>query len=213
MSRTHRKLLDGIERSVTPSLLTHAHTHIHHTHSPFSPYPSPLPLRAFFYFPLLPPHTLPSSSLTLSPPLPTPRADSVTWNPHKSLNVPLQCSAILLQHNGVLQNCNSTRADYLFQQDKVNRVYEYTRVYNNIQEYARVYRSIQEYTGVYKRIQEYTGVCKSIQKVYTRYTRVYKLMVFLAGSHNQPYIPVKLSNLNLVWCEDGQDRRGCMNEI
>ena len=165
MSRTHRKLLDGIERSVTPSLLTHAHTHIHHTHSPFSPYPSPLPLRAFFYFPLLSPHTLPSSSLTLSPPLPTPRADSVTWNPHKSLNVPLQCSAILLQHNGVLQNCNSTRADYLFQQDKVNRVckniQEYARVYKNIQEYARVCKNIQEYTRVYERytqgIQEYTS--------------------------------------------------------
>ena len=102
---------------------------------------------------LSPPH--PSHSpLTLSPPPPTPRADSVTWNPHKSLNVPLQCSAILLQHNGVLQNCNSTRADYLFQQDKVNRVYR------SIQEYTRVYKSIQEYTGS---MQEYTN---GIHKVY-----------------------------------------------
>ena len=150
MSRTHRKLLDGIERSVTPSLLTHAHTHIHHTHSSF---------------PYVHSSTFPSSPLTLSPPPPTPRADSVTWNPHKSLNVPLQCSAILLQHNGVLQNCNSTRADYLFQQDKVNRVckniQEYARVYKNIQEYARVCKNIQEYTRVYERytqgIQEYTS--------------------------------------------------------
>ena len=198
MSRTHRKLLDGIERSVTPSLLTHAHTHIHHTHSSF---------------PYVHSSTFPSSSFTLSPPPPTPRADSVTWNPHKSLNVPLQCSAILLQHNGVLQNCNSTRADYLFQQDKVNRVYEYTRVYKNIQEYTGVYKNIQEYARVYKSIQEYTGVCKSIRKVYTRYTRVYKLMVFLVGSQNQLYIPVKLSNLILVWCENGQDMRGCINEF
>ena len=187
MSRTHRKLLDGIERSVTPSLLTPAHTHIDPLLSFFSPHPSSCILPPS----LLTPHTHPSHSpLTLSPPPPTPRADSVTWNPHKSLNVPLQCSAILLQHNGVLQNCNSTRADYLFQQDKVNRVYK------SIQEYTRVYKSIQE---VYKSIQEYT--------------RVYKLMVFLAGSQNQLYIPVKLSNLTLVWCEDGQDMRGCMNEF
>ena len=126
MSRTHRKLLDGIERSVTPSLLTPAHTHtlIPSFHS------SPLILH---HFPYVYSSTFPSSPLTLSPPPPTPRADSVTWNPHKSLNVPLQCSAILLQHNGVLQNCNSTRADYLFQQDKVNTVYKYTRVYKSIQ--------------------------------------------------------------------------------
>ena len=49
-----------------------------------------------------------------------PRADSVTWNPHKSLGVPLQCSAFLTKHEGLLQGCNSTKADYLFQQDKVS---------------------------------------------------------------------------------------------
>uniref|UniRef100_A0A674P5Y8 Glutamate decarboxylase 1 n=1 Tax=Takifugu rubripes TaxID=31033 RepID=A0A674P5Y8_TAKRU len=42
------------------------------------------------------------------------RANSVTWNPHKMMGVPLQCSAIL----GLLQGCNSMCAGYLFQQDK-----------------------------------------------------------------------------------------------
>ena len=48
------------------------------------------------------------------------RADSVTWNPHKSLGVPLQCSAFLTTHEGLLASCNSTKASYLFQQDKVS---------------------------------------------------------------------------------------------
>uniref|UniRef100_A0A672T699 Glutamate decarboxylase 1 n=1 Tax=Sinocyclocheilus grahami TaxID=75366 RepID=A0A672T699_SINGR len=41
-------------------------------------------------------------------------ANSVTWNPHKMMGVPLQCSAIL----GLLQGCNSMCAGYLFQPDK-----------------------------------------------------------------------------------------------
>ena len=48
------------------------------------------------------------------------RADSVTWNPHKSLGVPLQCSAFLTRHHDLLLKSNSTKANYLFQQDKVN---------------------------------------------------------------------------------------------
>ena len=155
--------------SPPPSSHLHTHTLIPSFHLPLSFITCPTCI-----LPLSPPHHS-HSPLTLSPPPPTPRADSVTWNPHKSLNVPLQCSAILLQHNGVLQNCNSTRADYLFQQDKVNTVYrsiqEYTRVYKSVQEYTRVYKSIQEYTRVYKSIQVYTRVCKSIRMVYTRYTQ------------------------------------------
>uniref|UniRef100_A0A7N6AVM8 Glutamate decarboxylase 2 n=1 Tax=Anabas testudineus TaxID=64144 RepID=A0A7N6AVM8_ANATE len=42
------------------------------------------------------------------------RANSVTWNPHKMMSVPLQCSALL----GLMQNCNQMHACYLFQQDK-----------------------------------------------------------------------------------------------
>ncbi|XP_038044200.1 glutamate decarboxylase 1-like isoform X2 [Patiria miniata] len=46
------------------------------------------------------------------------RADSVTWNPHKLMGVLLQCSAILIKEDGILEDCNSMRAPYLFQQDK-----------------------------------------------------------------------------------------------
>ncbi|XP_041040090.1 glutamate decarboxylase 1 [Carcharodon carcharias] len=46
------------------------------------------------------------------------RANSVTWNPHKMLGVPLQCSAILIHAKGLLLNCNKMCAQYLFQDDK-----------------------------------------------------------------------------------------------
>ncbi|XP_073726788.1 glutamate decarboxylase 1b isoform X1 [Misgurnus anguillicaudatus] len=46
------------------------------------------------------------------------RANSVTWNPHKMMGVPLQCSAILVREKGILQGCNSMSAGYLFQPDK-----------------------------------------------------------------------------------------------
>lgn len=46
------------------------------------------------------------------------RANSLSWNPHKSLGVPLQCSMFLVRQKGLLHACNSTQAQYLFQQDK-----------------------------------------------------------------------------------------------
>ncbi|XP_030629393.1 glutamate decarboxylase 1 [Chanos chanos] len=46
------------------------------------------------------------------------RASSVTWNPHKMMGVPLQCSAILVKKKGLLQSCNQLNAEYLFQPDK-----------------------------------------------------------------------------------------------
>lgn len=46
------------------------------------------------------------------------RSDSLAWNPHKSLGVPLQCSMLLVRQKGILHECNSTQAQYLFQQDK-----------------------------------------------------------------------------------------------
>ncbi|TRY99848.1 hypothetical protein DNTS_021946 [Danionella cerebrum] len=46
------------------------------------------------------------------------RANSVTWNPHKMMGVPLQCSVILVREKGLLQSCNSMCAGYLFQPDK-----------------------------------------------------------------------------------------------
>nr|CAD7430262.1 unnamed protein product [Timema monikensis] len=65
------------------------------------------------------------------------RSDSVSWNPHKMLGAPLQCSAFLIKEKftnyfsksvsvythynlfqGLLHQCNSASATYLFQQDK-----------------------------------------------------------------------------------------------
>lgn len=45
-------------------------------------------------------------------------ADSVSFNPHKTMGVPLQCSLFLVKEKGFLDACNSSHADYLFQQDK-----------------------------------------------------------------------------------------------
>lgn len=46
------------------------------------------------------------------------RTDSLAWNPHKSLGVPLQCSMFLIREKGALHECNAAAAQYLFQQDK-----------------------------------------------------------------------------------------------
>ncbi|XP_033330347.1 glutamate decarboxylase-like protein black isoform X1 [Megalopta genalis] len=45
-------------------------------------------------------------------------ADSVTWNPHKLLAAPQQCSTLLLRHQGLLQAAHGSKASYLFQPDK-----------------------------------------------------------------------------------------------
>jgi len=47
-------------------------------------------------------------------------ADSVTWNPHKMMGLPLQCSAINTKHLGLLQEAHAANAAYLFQKDKLN---------------------------------------------------------------------------------------------
>uniref|UniRef100_A0A8C9S2E4 Glutamate decarboxylase 2 n=1 Tax=Scleropages formosus TaxID=113540 RepID=A0A8C9S2E4_SCLFO len=46
------------------------------------------------------------------------RANSMTWNPHKMMSVPLQCSALLVREEGLMQKCNQMQASYLFQEDK-----------------------------------------------------------------------------------------------
>ncbi|XP_064614729.1 cysteine sulfinic acid decarboxylase-like [Liolophura sinensis] len=46
------------------------------------------------------------------------KADSMTWNPHKMMGAPLQCSAFLTKHKDLLDRCHSAKATYLFQQDK-----------------------------------------------------------------------------------------------
>ena len=45
-------------------------------------------------------------------------ADSVTWNPHKLLAAPQQCSTLLVRHKQLLQAAHGSQASYLFQQDK-----------------------------------------------------------------------------------------------
>lgn len=40
--------------------------------------------------------------------------DSVTWDPHKALVVPLQATFFLTKHLGLLEACNSTKADVVF---------------------------------------------------------------------------------------------------
>ncbi|XP_014260530.1 cysteine sulfinic acid decarboxylase [Cimex lectularius] len=47
------------------------------------------------------------------------RADSISWNPHKMLGAPLQCSMFLVKHTNLLKECNMAGATYLFQQDKM----------------------------------------------------------------------------------------------
>jgi glutamate decarboxylase len=46
------------------------------------------------------------------------KADSISWNPHKMLRVPLQCSLLLFKDKSISINCNKLDASYLFQSDK-----------------------------------------------------------------------------------------------
>lgn len=46
------------------------------------------------------------------------RSNSVSWNPHKMLGVPLQCSFFLVKGKNALHEANCAGAKYLFQQDK-----------------------------------------------------------------------------------------------
>ena len=42
----------------------------------------------------------------------------MTWNPHKLLTVPQQCSVFLTKHENILKLCHEANATYLFQKDK-----------------------------------------------------------------------------------------------
>lgn len=48
------------------------------------------------------------------------RSDSVTWNPHKMMMVPQQCSVILVKNKNIMKECNSLCVPYLFQTDKTS---------------------------------------------------------------------------------------------
>ena len=45
-------------------------------------------------------------------------ADSFCWDPHKILVVPQQCSFFVTKHRGILKECNSLDAGYLFLKDR-----------------------------------------------------------------------------------------------
>ncbi|NXT29562.1 CSAD decarboxylase, partial [Syrrhaptes paradoxus] len=122
LSAKHRHLLAGIERRVTPP-------------------PPSSPKMGSNGDPPCPHAGDPPPKLS-----PSPRADSVAWNPHKMLTVGLQCSAFLLRDTsvrppsppwlcptpagrggdrrvpppcqGLLQRCHGAGATYLFQADK-----------------------------------------------------------------------------------------------
>eukprot|EP01025_Chloroclados_australasicus_P039214 TRINITY_DN4049_c0_g1_i1.p1 TRINITY_DN4049_c0_g1~~TRINITY_DN4049_c0_g1_i1.p1 ORF type:complete len:555 (+),score=43.99 TRINITY_DN4049_c0_g1_i1:29-1666(+) len=52
------------------------------------------------------------------------RADSISWNFHKWLGQPTQCSAFVSKHANILKQVNALNADYLFQPDKLNTEYD-----------------------------------------------------------------------------------------
>ncbi len=47
-------------------------------------------------------------------------ADSIVWDPHKGLLVPLQACVFLCKHPGVMEDCNSASADYLFHNERMS---------------------------------------------------------------------------------------------
>ncbi len=51
-------------------------------------------------------------------------AHSVTWNPHKTMNISVSCSALLVKEKGVLErNYSTDKIDYLFHKNK-NETYD-----------------------------------------------------------------------------------------
>ena len=46
--------------------------------------------------------------------------DSVTWDPHKALVVPLQASFFFCKHDGLMLEANSSKADYLFMKERAS---------------------------------------------------------------------------------------------
>lgn len=44
--------------------------------------------------------------------------DSVVWDPHKGLLVPLQACVFMTRYPGLMDDCNSTVADYLFHRER-----------------------------------------------------------------------------------------------
>ncbi|KAM7378677.1 hypothetical protein PAMP_004283 [Pampus punctatissimus] len=92
------------------------------------------------------------------------RAWSVTWNPHKMMGIPLQCSAILVRKRGLLQECNESGAEYLFQTDKPYDGLEGfgSQVNKCLENAEYLYDQLQRRTDfelVFKNKPEHSNVC------------------------------------------------------
>lgn len=48
------------------------------------------------------------------------QVDSITFDPHKGLVVPLQSTFFLCKHVGLMRSCNAANADYLFHKERVS---------------------------------------------------------------------------------------------
>eukprot|EP01060_Flectonema_neradi_P036562 TRINITY_DN7060_c0_g1_i1.p1 TRINITY_DN7060_c0_g1~~TRINITY_DN7060_c0_g1_i1.p1 ORF type:complete len:515 (+),score=111.22 TRINITY_DN7060_c0_g1_i1:48-1592(+) len=49
-------------------------------------------------------------------------ADSITWDPHKGMGVPIQCSVVLTKRKGELAACNEYKAEYLFKDANLEKI-------------------------------------------------------------------------------------------
>ena len=49
-------------------------------------------------------------------------ADSITWDPHKGMGIPIQCSVILTREKGKLAACNEFKAEYLFKDQNLQKI-------------------------------------------------------------------------------------------
>ncbi|KAK9808552.1 hypothetical protein WJX73_007613 [Symbiochloris irregularis] len=52
------------------------------------------------------------------------QADSLAWNPHKLMGLPLQCAAFLTRHPGMLKASCGANASYLFGEDRLHADYD-----------------------------------------------------------------------------------------
>lgn len=63
--------------------------------------------------------------------------DSISWNPHKMMGVPLQCSIFMTRHRARNKKCNALNAQYLFNDDK-----PYDVCYDSGDKYTQCWRRV-----------------------------------------------------------------------
>ena len=50
------------------------------------------------------------------------RADSITWDPHKGMGIPVQAAVVLTKKKGMLSQCNQYKAEYLFKDANLEKI-------------------------------------------------------------------------------------------